>query len=161
MMHKNANPPQALDARDRHLLRLLQQDGRMTNAELAAALNMSESACLRRVKQLETSGLISRFAAVVEQRAAGFPLSVFVTVSLAAQSEESLKAFEQAVGGIPEVMECYLMTGSSDYLLRIVARDVDDLERIHATRLTRLDGVARINSSIALRAVVKRAALPL
>ncbi|WP_174241441.1 Lrp/AsnC family transcriptional regulator [Caulobacter sp. S45] len=150
-----------LDVRDRQLLRLLQQDGRTTNAELAQAVGMSDSACLRRVKLLESRGLIERFAAVIDQRAAGFPLSVFVTVTLAAQSGDSLQAFERAIADIPEVMECYLMTGSADYLLRLVARDIDDLERIHATRLTRLAGVVRVNSSIALRAVVKRGVLPL
>ncbi len=155
-----ASPADGLDTRDRQLLRLLQTDGRTTNAELAQAVGMSESACLRRVKLLESRGLIERFAAVIDQRAAGFPLSVFVTVTLAAQSGESLQAFERAIADIPEVMECYLMTGSADYLLRLVARDIDDLERIHSTRLTRLAGVVRVNSSISLRTVVKRGVLP-
>ena len=153
--------PGELDARDRVLLRRLQGDGRITNAELARAAGMSESACLRRIKQLEARGLIARFAAVLDPRAAGYPLTVFVTVTLSAQSEHALAAFEQAIADIPEVMECHLMTGTADYLLRLVARDIDDLARIHSTRLTRLAGVQTVTSSLALRTVVRREALPL
>jgi Lrp/AsnC family leucine-responsive transcriptional regulator len=97
---------------------------------------------------------------VIAERAVGLPISVFVTVTLASQAEAALTAFEQAVAAVPEVMECYLMTGGSDYLLRLVVRDVDDLERLHAKALTRLPGVNRVSSSVAMRAVVKRAALP-
>jgi Lrp/AsnC family transcriptional regulator, leucine-responsive regulatory protein len=156
-----APDPLDLDGRDRILLRRLQGDGRITNAELARAAGMSESACLRRVKQLEQRGLIERFAAVLDPRAAGYPLIVFVTVTLSAQSEHALQAFEQAIADIPEVMECHLMTGTADYLLRLVARDIDDLARIHSNRLTRLAGVQTVTSSLALRTVVRREALPL
>jgi DNA-binding Lrp family transcriptional regulator len=151
----------SLDAVDLSLLAALQRDGRATNAELAQQARLSESACLRRVKILEQKGVIERYAAVVNPRAVGLPLSVFVTISLTAQSEAALAAFEREIATVPEVMECYLMTGSSDFLVRVVARDVDDLARIHATRLTRLTGVARVTSSIALRAIVRRADLPL
>ncbi|MCZ8193319.1 MAG: Lrp/AsnC family transcriptional regulator [Brevundimonas sp.] len=149
-----------LDSVDRRILRLLQADGRMTNADLAREVALSESACLRRLKALEASGVIARYAAVIAERAVGLPISVFVTVTLASQAEAALTAFEQAVAAVPEVMECYLMTGGSDYLLRLVVRDVDDLERLHAKALTRLPGVNRVSSSVAMRTVVKRAALP-
>ena len=150
----------ALDDIDRKMLRALQTDGRMTNADLARAVNLSESACLRRLRALESEQVISRYAAVVNERAVGLPISVFVTVTLSSQAEGTLTAFETAVATVPEVVECYLMTGSSDYLLRLVVRDVDDLERIHARELTRLPGVTRVSSSVAMRTVVKRAALP-
>lgn len=149
-----------LDAIDRKMLRLLQQDGRITNADLARQVALSESACLRRLRALESAGVISRYAAMINERAVGLPISVFVTVTLASQSEAALTAFEAAVAAVPEVMECYLMTGGSDYLLRLVVRDVDDLERLHAKALTRLPGVNRVSSSVAMRAVVKRGALP-
>lgn len=151
----------ALDDIDRRMLRALQNDGRMTNADLARMVNLSESACLRRLRALEAEGVISRYAAVVNERAVGLPISVFVTVTLSSQAEGVLTAFETAVAGVPEVVECYLMTGASDYLLRLVVRDVDDLERIHARELTRLPGVTRVSSSVAMRTVVKRSALPL
>jgi Lrp/AsnC family transcriptional regulator, leucine-responsive regulatory protein len=143
------------------LLRALQRDGRATHVELAALAGLSESSCLRRVRQLETSGAIERYAAVVSQQAVGLPLNIFVTITLDSQSEAALRAFEREIASTPEVMECYLMTGAADYLVRIVARDVDDLERIHATRLTRLAGVARVSSSIAMRQIVRRAELPI
>jgi len=149
-----------LDGIDRKMLRVLQQEGRITNAELARQVALSESACLRRLKALEAEGVIGRYAAVINERAVGLPISVFVTVTLSSQSEAALTAFETAVAAVPEVMECYLMTGGSDYLLRLVVRDVDDLERVHAKELTRLPGVNRVSSSVAMRAVVKRGALP-
>lgn len=149
-----------LDTIDRKMLRILQADGRMTNAELARHVNLSESACLRRLRALEEAKVIGRYAAVINERAVGLPISVFVTVTLDSQSEGALTAFEAAVAAVPEVMECYLMTGGSDYLLRLVVRDVDDLERTHSRELTRLPGVNRVSSSVAMRAVVKRAALP-
>ena len=149
-----------LDETDRRMIRALQADGRMTNADLARMVNLSESACLRRLRALEAEGVISRYAAVVNERAVGLPISVFVTVTLSSQAEGALTAFETAVTAVAEVVECYLMTGSSDYLLRLVVRDVDDLERIHARELTRLPGVTRVSSSVAMRTVVKRGALP-
>ena len=149
-----------LDRTDLILLRALQRNGRATNVELAQQANLSESSCLRRVRQLEENGAIERYAAVVSQQALGVPLNIFITITLESQSETALKVFEQEIASMPEVMECYLMTGSADYLVRIVARDVDDLERIHSTRLTRLAGVSRVTSSIAMRQVVRRAELP-
>ncbi len=150
----------SMDGIDRKLLRLLQIDGRMSNVDLARAANLSESACLRRTRALEQAGVIGRYAAVIDERAVGLPLSVFVTVTLSSQAESALTAFEQVIAQVPEVAECYLMTGASDYLLRLTVRDVDDLERVHSRELTRIPGVTRISSSIAMRTVVKRAALP-
>ena len=149
-----------LDGTDRKMLRLLQQDGRVTNADLARQVALSESACLRRLRALEAVGVIDHYAAVISERAVGLPISVFVTVTLSSQSEAVLTAFEQAVAAAPEVMECYLMTGGADYLLRLVVRDVDDLERVHSHELTRIPGVTRVSSSVAMRTVVKRGALP-
>jgi Lrp/AsnC family transcriptional regulator, leucine-responsive regulatory protein len=150
-----------LDAMDRKLLRRLQKAGRASFVELAADVGLSETACLRRVRALEQAGVIDHYAAVLNERAAGLPLSVFVTVTLDTQSQAALAAFETAVAGVREVAECYLMTGGSDYLLRLVVRDVDDLERVHSRELTRLPGVTRVSSSIAMRTVVKRMELPL
>ena len=131
-----ADPAHPLDEFDRNILRELQRDGRRTNADLARAVHLSESACLRRLKALEANGTIEGYSAKVSPSAVGLSMSVFVTLSLTTQSQSALKAFEEAVAQIPEVMECYLMTGTADYLLRMVARDVEDLERLHAQRLT-------------------------
>lgn len=150
-----------LDGFDRKLLHLLQRRGRASYVEMAEAVNLSESACLRRVRALEEAGVISRYAAVIDERTVGLPLSVFVTVTLSSQAETTLSAFEKAVATVREVAECYLMTGGSDYLLRLVVRDVDDLERVHSQELTRIPGVVRVSSSIAMRTVVKRVELPL
>jgi DNA-binding Lrp family transcriptional regulator len=151
----------SLDATDKTLLRALQTDGRATNAELAKLAHVSESACLRRVKQLEQVGVIERYTAVISPAAVGLPLTVFVTISLTSQSRELLSAFEAAVAGVPEVLECHLMTGAADYLLRVAVADVDGLERLHSAKLTRLPGVARVNSSVTLRCAVRRTTLPL
>ncbi|MBI1683537.1 Lrp/AsnC family transcriptional regulator [Caulobacter hibisci] len=153
--------PVTLDIFDRKILRLLQREGRASYVDMARAANLSESACLRRVRALEESGVIGRYAAVIDERAVGLPLSVFVTVTLSSQAEAALTAFEKAVANVREVAECYLMTGGSDYLLRLVVADVDDLERVHSQELTRIPGVVRVSSSIAMRTVVKRVELPL
>lgn len=150
-----------MDDRDRAILHLLQNDGRLSNTELAERVHLSESASLRRVRLLEASGLIRGYAALLDQKAAGYALSVFLTITLNSQSQAALSAFEAAAGQVPEIMECYLMTGEADYLMRVVARDVDAFEALHAGALTRLPGVARITSSIALRTTVHRSALPL
>lgn len=151
----------ALDQHDKVLLRALQEDGRATNAELAEAAHLSESACFRRVKALEAAGIIGGYAATVDPAAVGLGLTVYVSITLASQAQDVLSAFEAAVAEAPEVMECHLMTGQADYMVRLVASDVNDLERIHAQVLTRLPGVARLNSSIALRSVVRRGGLPI
>ena len=148
-----------LDKIDRRILAELQADGRMTNALLAERVNLSPSACLRRVQQLEEAGVIAGYVALVRQEAVGRPTSIFIEVTLSSQNEDLLQKFENAVQTCPDIMECYLMSGDSDYLIRVVAADTQDYERIHKQHLTRLPGVARIRSSFALRAVCKKTAL--
>ncbi|HEV7135198.1 MAG TPA: Lrp/AsnC family transcriptional regulator [Steroidobacteraceae bacterium] len=149
-----------LDRYDRAILRLLQHDARMTNAHLAAEVNLSESACLRRVRALEECGLIEGYTALINQQKAGYPVNVFVSITLDRQSQSGLTAFETAVRKIPEVMECYLMTGEHDYLLRVVVADLADFERIHSQHLTRLPSVVSVQSSFAMRTVTRATALP-
>ncbi|MEJ2171371.1 MAG: Lrp/AsnC family transcriptional regulator [Woeseiaceae bacterium] len=151
----------ALDRYDRLILKALQRDGRISNVQLAAAVNLSESACLRRVRALEDSGYIDRYAALVNQARAGLSGNIFVHIGLHREEQSELAAFEEAVRDIPEVMECYLMTGEFDYLLRVVVADMADFERLHKGALTRLPGVARVNSSVAIRTVQKKTELPL
>jgi len=146
---------------DRAILALLQQDARLTNAALAERVSLSESACLRRVRALEESGLIQGYTAVIDQQKAGCPMNIFVTITLDRQSQSGLEAFEEAVRKIPEVMECYLMTGEHDYMLRLVAADLADFERIHNQHLTRLPSVARVQSSFAMRKVTRSTTLPI
>jgi len=150
-----------LDDYDRAILDALQRDGRISNVQLAAQIHLSESACLRRVRALEAAGLIQRYAAIVDQQKAGVPVNVFVSVALQRQDQAELQAFEKAVREVPEVMECYLMTGEFDYLLRVVVADTADFERVHSQHLTRLPGVARVQSSFALRTVRKSSVLPI
>ena len=130
-------------------------------SQLATRIHLSESACLRRVRALEGEGLIQRYTAVVDQQKAGVPGNVFVSVALGRQDQADLQAFEEAVREVPEVMECYLMTGEFDYLLRVVVSDAADFERIHSQHLTRLPGVSRVQSSFALRTVRKSSVLPI
>lgn len=150
-----------LDKYDKLILDALQKDGRISNVQLAGLVSLSESACLRRVRALEESGMIDRYAALVSQPKVGLSGNVFVNIGLHREEESELAAFEQAVRNIPEVMECYLMTGEFDYLLRVVVSDMADFERLHRDALTRLPGVARVNSSVAIRTVQKKTELPL
>jgi DNA-binding Lrp family transcriptional regulator len=150
-----------LDRFDKLILKALQRDGRMSNKQLAQQVHLSESACLRRVRALEDSGMIDRYVAMLSQARAGIPGNVLVHIGLHREEQSELAAFEKAVQEIPEVMECYLMTGEFDYLLRVVVTDMADFERIHKDELTRLPGVARVNSSVAIRTVLKRTELPL
>ena len=151
---------ETLDRCDRAIVRLLQQDGRMPNARLAERVSLSESSCLRRVKALEAAGLIEGYTALVNQQKAGFPVNVFVSLTLQRQDQTDLQSFEAAVRSIPQVMECYLMTGEYDYLVRVAVADMADFERVHNDALTRLPGVARVHSSIALRSVKRSQELP-
>jgi len=150
-----------LDRYDKAILAALQADGRISNVQLAARVNLSESACLRRVRALEDAGLIDRYVALVNQAKAGVPGNVFVFIALNREVDSELAAFEEAVRDLPEVMECFLMTGEFDYLLRVVVADMADYERLHRDSLTRLPGVARVNSSVAIRTVQKKTELPL
>ncbi len=149
-----------LDRYDRAILKLLQQDARITNASLAEKVSLSESACLRRVRALEDSGLIEGYTAVLDQQKAGYPVNVFVSITLDRQAQAGLAAFETAVRKLPELMECYLMTGDYDYLLRVVIADLADFERLHQ-QLTRLPSVSRVHSSFAVRTVTRSTALPM
>lgn len=150
-----------LDDTDRRILRRLQRDGRMSNADLAAHVNLSQSACHRRVQRLEESGIIRGFVALLDPRKLSRPTTVFVEITLSGQATELLESFERAVRGIPDVLECHLMAGTADYLLKVVAADTDDFARIHRQHLTRLPGVAQMHSSFALRTVAETTALPL
>ena len=150
-----------LDKFDRSILSTLQKDGRISNVDLAELVSLSESACLRRVRRLEEKGFIERYAALLDQRQAGLSGNVFVHIALHREEQSELAAFEAAVQNLPEVMECYLMTGEFDYLLRVVVSDMADFERVHNESLTRLPGVARVNSSVAIRTVRKTTELPL
>ncbi len=150
-----------LDRYDKAILAELQRDGRISNVQLAGLVSLSESACLRRVRALEQAGLIERYVALLNQKEAGLPGTVFVHIALRREEQSELAAFEAAVQNIPEVMECYLMTGEFDYLLRLVIADMADFERLHNEALTRLPGVARVNSSVAIRTVRKTTELPL
>jgi Lrp/AsnC family leucine-responsive transcriptional regulator len=148
-----------LDAVDRKILELLQADGRMSLAELAEKVGLSPSPCLRRVRMLE-DGVISRYVAVLDQRAVGLPVSVFVSIKLEKQRQESLDRFAKAIERWPEVLECYLMTGSRDYWMRVVVPDLDAYERFVKQKLTRVEGIASIESSFALEQVKYTNVLP-
>src|ERR1700743_2585770 len=151
----------ALDAIDRRILERLQQDGRLSNAELAEKVGLSSSPCWRRGQAPEGAGLIKGHAALLDAKTVGLSVNVFVSVSLSTQNEKSLAAFERAAAARPEVMECYLMTGDSDYLLRVVVPDLEALERFIVDHLTKIPGIANIRSSFALKQVKYQTALPL
>ncbi|HEU0220822.1 MAG TPA: Lrp/AsnC family transcriptional regulator [Paracoccaceae bacterium] len=151
----------ALDAIDIRILGVLQREGRITNAELAERVHLSPSACHRRVARLEAEGVIRSYAAMLDPRAVGRRSTVFVEITLSGQSDELLEAFEREVARIPDVLECHLMAGTADYLLKVVVRDTEDFARIHRRHLARLPGVAQMHSSFALRTVVTTTALPL
>ncbi|MCA2012644.1 Lrp/AsnC family transcriptional regulator [Pararhodobacter sp. CCB-MM2] len=148
-----------LDATDRRILQVLQREGRISNADLADRIALSPSACHRRVQRLESDGYIAGYVALVDPRRIGKPTTVFVEITLNGQSDELLDAFEKAVARIPDVLECHLMAGSADYLLKLVAEDTEDFARIHRRYLARLPGVAQMQSSFSLRTVVKTTAL--
>ena len=150
-----------LDHVDRAILRLLQQDGRMANVDLAEAVHLSPSACLRRVRRLEEGGSIDRYVALVDPSAIGLGTDVFVEITLVGQDEGTLEEFERAVSERPEIMSCHLLAGAFDYLVHVVVRDVADYEVLHRTHLAQLPGVARMVSSFALRPICDRTAVPL
>lgn len=154
-------PNLKLDRIDRKILALLQENGRQPNNELADQVGLSPSPCLRRVKALEEAGVISRYVALVDPASVDLPVNIFVSVSLDRQIEDRIDAFEAAVMERPEVLECYLMSGDADYLLRVVVPDLASYERFLKEHLTRIPGVAGIRSSFALKQVRYRTALPL
>ena len=153
-------PKISLDAIDRRILAVLQENARVSNVELAESAGVSASPCWRRVRELERTGVISRYVTLVDPAALGLPVSVFIQVSLEKQVESALEVFENAILQRPEVMECYLMTGDADYMLRVVVADLEAYERFLMDHLTRVPAVANIRSSFALKQVKYRTVLP-
>ncbi len=154
-------PIYALDAIDRKILDRLQRDGRTSNQDLSLAVGLSPSPCLRRVRQLEDNGIITGYFALVSPEAVGLPVTAFLRVRLSSQDDRHLAEFESAVITFPEVMECYLMTGDSDYQLRVLVKSLAAFEEFLRHKLTRISCVAGVNSSFALRPIVYRTALPM
>lgn len=150
----------SIDSTDRRLLYVLQRRGRISNADLSQEVNLSASACHRRVQRLESDGYIKGYVALLDARKMGVPSTIFVEITLNTQADDVLEAFEKAVTRIPDVLECHLTAGTADYILKIVAEDTEDFARIHRQYLTRLPGVAKMQSSFALRTVFKTTALP-
>ena len=151
----------AIDQMDRRILHFLQKSGRISNSDLSDLVGLSASACHRRVQQLENGGYIQQYVALLNPRKLGVPTTVFVEITLRGQADEVLEAFEKAVTLIPDVLECHLMAGTADYMLKVVAEDTEDFARIHRQYLARLPGVAQMQSSFALRTVFKTTSLPL
>lgn len=156
----NMLPPD-LDAIDLQILDTLQAHAKLPNVELAARVHLSPSPCLARVRALEERGIIRRYATLLDPLAIGLSVSVFIQISLEKQARKSLEIFESAIRQRPEVMECYLMSGDADYLLRVVVPDVQALERFILDKLTPIPGIASIRSSFALKQVKYETALPL
>lgn len=150
----------SLDEIDRRILRALQRNGRLSNAELSDDVHLSPSACHRRVQRMEKDGYISGYVALLDARKLSVPTTVFVEITLRGQADDILDAFEKSVARIPDVLECHLMAGSADYLLKVVAENTEDFARIHRQYLARLPGVQGMQSSFALRTVFKTTALP-
>lgn len=149
-----------IDSTDRRILNVLQKSGRISNADLSERINLSPSACHRRVQRLEEDGIISKYVALLDPRKLSRPTTVFVEITLSGQADEVLDAFEKAVARVPDVLECHLMAGRADYLLKVVAKDTEDFARIHRRYLAGLPGVAQLHSSFTLRTVFKTTALP-
>jgi Lrp/AsnC family leucine-responsive transcriptional regulator len=154
-------PKNALDEIDRKIIAALQADGRMTAQQLADQVGLSPSPCARRVRLMEDRGVITGYAAVIDQDLVDLPISVFASIKLERQRENELERFNAAITRWPEVVDCYLMTGQRDYLLRIVVRDLHAYERFIKEKLTRLDGVASIESSFALAQIKRSNRLPI
>ncbi len=150
-----------IDAIDLKILDVLQRNARISNAELAQSVGLSPSPCLRRIRNLEKAGVISKYAAILDQTVVELSISVFVQVTLERQVESALETFERLIRERAEVLECYLMTGDADYLLRIVVPDVAAYEQFLKDHLTRIPGVASIKSSFALNRVKYETALPI
>ena len=150
-----------IDATDWKILSLLQEDARITNLELSRAIGLSPSPCLARVRALEKAGYINRYVSLLDSLKVGLKVSVFINVALERQVEKALELFEASIEARPEVMECYLMTGESDYLLRVVVTDIQALEDFILNFLSKISGVGNIKSSFALKQVKYKTALPL
>ena len=149
-----------LDAIDRKIVRELVRDARISQVLLSERVGLSPTACARRLQQLEKAGVIRGYAAEVDAAALGYHMHVIVNITLDRQNENALAAFEKAIGKCPDVVSCYLMSGSDDYLVQVQARDMEDYERIHNQHLSRLPGVVRLHSSFAMRSVIERGVSP-
>ena len=152
--------PEPLDKIDGRILEIIQEEARISNTDLADRVGLSPSPCWRRVRALESNGIIERYVTLVNAKAVGLPINVFATVTLEKQVEPALEAFEKAGTERPEVMECNLMTGEFDYLLRVVVPDLAAYERFLMDHLTRIKGIASIKSSFSLKQVCYKTALP-
>ncbi|AEI80234.1 Leucine-responsive regulatory protein [compost metagenome] len=159
--YRNPMQEPELDEINIRILEALQRDASLTNVELAARVNLSPSPCLARVRALEQRGIIRQRVTLLDPQKLGLNVNVFIHVSLERQAREGLDAFERAVRALPNVMECYLMTGDADYLIRAVVADVQAVERLIVDEITRIPGVANIRSSFALKQVMYDTALPL
>lgn len=149
-----------MDAIDRKIIRVLQQNGRLSNQELADEIGLSPSPCLRRVRNLEKEGVLSGYTAVVDQDKYGLPLTVFVHIRLERHSDQCIKGFEYGISKLDEVMECYLMTGRSDYLLHVVSKDLKSYEKFVREKISTIPGIAGIDSSFVFGRVKKKYTLP-
>jgi DNA-binding Lrp family transcriptional regulator len=145
-----------MDQFDRKIIAALAEDGRLPTVDLANRVGLSASACTRRVQNLEAAGIITGYRAIINPHAIGLGITAFVEITLERQNDDTLRAFESGLAACPNVLSCHLMSGSSDYLVQIVARDLPDFERLHANVLGHLPGVARIESKFSLRKVVDR-----
>ena len=149
-----------MDSKDRQILKELQADGRLTNQELSERVNLSPSPCLRRLRLMEEQGVITGYTALVDQKAWGLPVTVFIRIKLERHGDDAVQAFERAIINMPQVMDCWLMTGRSDYLLRVIAADLDDYERFVRRELQRVPGIASIDTSFAYGSVKHAQVLP-
>ena len=161
MNKKQIMPNIDLDAIDLKIIHILQESAKISNAELAQRIGLTPSPCLSRVRALERAGVIRRYVALVEPISVGLPISVFIHVALERQVDRSLELFESAMQDQAEVMECYLMTGDSDYLIRVLVPDISTLEHFIVDKLSKIAGVSNIKSSFALKQVKYKTALPM
>ncbi len=152
--------PPKLDSTDRRILTVLQKSGGISNADLSTRVNLSPSACHRRVQRLEKDGFIRDYVALLDPARIGLSTVVFVEITLSGQADDLFEAFEREVARVPEVLECHLMAGTADYILKVIAESTEDFARIHRQKLARLPGVQGMQSSFALRTVFKTTALP-
>ncbi|MDG1826091.1 MAG: Lrp/AsnC family transcriptional regulator [Henriciella sp.] len=149
-----------MDSKDRQILTALQENGRLTNQELSERVNLSPSPCLRRVRLMEEAGIIRGYTALVDKRAWGLPVTVFIRIKLERHGDDAVQAFERAIQNIPEVMDCWLMTGRADYQLRVIASDLDSYESFVRRKLQRVPGIASIDTSFAYGEVKRSQVYP-
>jgi Lrp/AsnC family transcriptional regulator, leucine-responsive regulatory protein len=150
-----------IDPTDKRILAILQQDGRRRNTELADAINMTPAPCLRRVKELEESGVIRKYVALVEPRLVGLNLTALIEVKLLSQTQARLESFERTISKLPNVLECFLVTGDWDYVLKVVVGDLDEYQKFLVTQLTALRDVQNLKSTIVMKSVKQTTALHL